>query len=266
LAIKSNKVRHEIPVMAALEPQEGLTTAASLDTPEIRKLKELDKLNFEYCSWLTANGFDGTKLRMKAPTRKTIVAVSKPNTLERQQAMKKACSAGATFHATGGGHLNSDDFFKAAELKAREIKLKAMEEVKKERVKYCSDQWAALRLIRAKGELTYDTESKFTLAEIKVLLKWKKVKPTGTRKKDLVQAYRDAPKPPIKPNWKPSEQAALDALRDTNVSLESTALGTAARKMVKNLQNSMANLDGNSLLELKAIIEAKQEQENENAI
>jgi hypothetical protein len=203
---------------------------------------------------------------MEAPKRKTVVAVSKPNTLDRQQAMKKATSAGQTFHATGGGHLNSDDFFKAAELKACEIKLKAMEELKKERERYCKDQWAALRLIRAKGELTYDTEHKFTLPEIRILLKWKKVKAAGTRKRDLIDAYRNAPKPPIQPMWKPSEQAALDALKSTDVSLASTALGAAAMKMVKNLQNSLGNLPQDSLRELESILLARKERDIPNAL
>jgi hypothetical protein len=263
VAMKSNKVRHEVPVFNALIPQEGLT---STDTPEIRKLVELEEMNGRYCNILTANGFAGDFLRMAAPKRKKVVAVSQPNTLERQEALRNASSAGKTFHATGGGHLNSDDYFKAAELKARANKLKAMEEVKKEREKYCKDQWAALRLIKAKGELTWDTVSRFTIFEIKILLKWKKVKATGTKKRDLVEAYTDAPKPIIQPMWKRSEQAKLDALKDTNVSLESTALGAAAKKMVKNLQNSMGNLDAEALKELEAIIQARRELENPNAL
>jgi hypothetical protein len=263
LAVKSNKVRHEVPVMAALEQQEGLT---SMDTPEVRKLIALDRLNLYFTNMLSANGFDGSKLRMEAPKRKTIVAVSKPNTLERQQAMRKATSAGQTFHATGGGHLNSDDFFKAAELKAREGKIKAMEEMKRERDKYCKDQWAALRLIKAKGELTMETEKNFTLAEIKLLLKWKKIKPTGTKKRDLVDAYRNAPKPKIQVIWKRSEEAELEALKSTDVSLESTALGAAAKKMIQNLKNSMGALHQDDLKELKAIMDARQELDIPNAL
>jgi hypothetical protein len=263
-AMQSDKVRHEVPVMAALEHQEGLTT--SLNSPEIQKLKDLDDQNKLFCDILSGCGFDGSKLRIEAPKRKLIVAVSKPNTLQRQQAMKKASSAGATFHATGGGHLNSDDYFKAAELKARENQIKAMEEVKKERERYCQDQWAALRLIKAKGELTYNTEKNFTLTEIKILLKWKRIKATGTKKRDLIQAYRDAPKPPIQVIWKRSEQAALDALKNTNVSLESTALGAAAKKLLKNLQNSMGSLDSNSLNDLAAALQARKELDNPNAL
>jgi hypothetical protein len=155
---------------------------------------------------LSANGYNGSKLCLKALKRKAVVVVSKPNTLQPNQVMKKMASAGATFHATGGGHLNSDDFFKAAELKAWENQLKATKEIKKEREKYCQDQWA-LHLIKAKGELTCDTVSRFTMAKIKIMLKWKKVKTTGTKKQDLVEAYTEAPKLIIQSMWKPSKQA-----------------------------------------------------------
>jgi hypothetical protein len=263
-ALKSNKVRHEVPVMAALEEQEGLTL--TIESPEIRKLRELDALNLFYTNLLSSNGFDGSKLRHEAPQRKLIVAISKPNSLERQLAMKKASSAGATFQATGGGHLNSDDFFKAAESKARDNKIKEMEEYKKEQEKYCKDQWAALRLITAKGELTEGTEGKFTMPEIKILLKWKKIKPVGTRKRDLIEAYRNTPKPKIRPMWKRSEQAALDSLKEAEIPLESTALGAAAKRMVRNLENSIGNLDKDSLNQLEAIILARKEREIPNAL
>jgi hypothetical protein len=50
LAMQSSKVRHKVPVMTALEHQEGLST--SLDLPAIKKLKQLDhknKLFYELC-------------------------------------------------------------------------------------------------------------------------------------------------------------------------------------------------------------------------
>jgi hypothetical protein len=264
VALKSNKVRHEVPVLAALQAQEGLTITE--ESPEVKKLRDLEDLNLFYCNILTANGFAGSNLRIDAPKRKSIVAVSKPNSLERQEAMAKASSAGATFQATGGGHLNSDDFFKAAELKARESKIKAMEELKRERENDCKDQWAALRLIKEKGELTFDTEKLFTLAEIKILLKWKKIRPTGTKKADLVRAYRDAPKPKIQVVWKRSKQAALNALKETNIDLQSTALGVAAKKMVRNLQNSMGTIDLETLKELESLIQQRKELDNPNAL
>jgi hypothetical protein len=61
----------------------------------------------------------------------------------------------------------------------------------------------------------------------------------GTKKRDPIEAYMEAPMLIIQPMWKPSEQAKLDALKDTNVSMESTTLGAAAKKMVNHLQNSM---------------------------
>jgi hypothetical protein len=255
-------VRHQVPLYAALNDDPLLT-----DNEEIRKLKELDNLNCYYCQILATNGFDGKPFRITAPKRTTTIAVSKPNTQERRDALKKASTAGQTFHATGGGHLNSDDFFLAAAAKARDHEVKAMEEIKKNRKRYCDDQWAALRLIKAKGELTFETASRFSLAETKTMAKWKKIKPTGTKKSDLVEAYTNAPKPKIKPVWQPSEEAKLDALKDpSNITLQSTALGVAMKKMVRTLQNSFGDLDVDSLKELEALLQAKKEQDNPNAL
>jgi hypothetical protein len=262
LVLRSQAVRHQVPLYAALNDDPLLT-----DNEEIRKLKELDNLNCYYCQILATNGFDGKPFRITAPKRTTTIAVSKPNTQERRDALKKASTAGQTFHATGGGHLNSDDFFLAAAAKARDHEVKAMEEIKKNRKRYCDDQWAALRLIKAKGELTFETASRFSLAETKTMAKWKKIKPTGTKKSDLVEAYTNAPKPKIKPVWQPSEQAKLDALKDpSNITLQSTALGVAMKKMVRTLQNSFGDLDVDSLKELEALLQAKKEQDNPNAL
>jgi hypothetical protein len=261
-ALQSDKVRHEVPMMDALIDDTGLT-----DNQQIQKLKQLDQMNCYYCQILASNGFDGKHFRIEAPKRWKVVAVSKPNTLARRIAMRNASTAGQTFHATGGGHLNSDDFFLAAEAKARENQVKLMEDLKKERDKYCKNQWAALRIIKAKGELTWETEGKFSLADVKTLCKWKQIKPDGTKKKDLVEAYTDCPKPKIQVVWKRSEEDALVALRDPNtITLQSTALGVAAKKMIKTLQNSLGNLDDESLRELESIMQARKERENPNAL
>ena len=64
-----------------------------------------------------------------------------------------------------------------------------MEDTKKDRAKYCKDQLEAVMLIRQKGDLDSMSVKKFTLPEVKVLLKWKKVKVMATKKRDLVDAY-----------------------------------------------------------------------------
>jgi hypothetical protein len=59
---------------------------------------------------------------------------------------------------------------------------------------------------------------------------------------------------------------ALDALKETFIPLQSTALGEAAKKMVQNLQLSMGNLDADSLRDLAAIVQARQKHDNPNAL
>jgi hypothetical protein len=43
-------------------------------------------------------------------------------------------------------------------------------------------------------------------------------------------------------------------------------LGVAAKKMIKTLQNSLGNLDSESLKERKALLQAKEELKNPNAL
>jgi hypothetical protein len=49
-----------------------------------------------------------------------------------------------------------------------------MEAIKKEKIQWCNDQVKAIKIIKAKGELTWDREKAFKNADIEVLLKWKK--------------------------------------------------------------------------------------------
>jgi hypothetical protein len=143
-----------------------------------------------------------------------------------------------------------------------------MEDIKKERKTYCDSQFAAIRLIQKKGELTHETVKNFTMDEIKKMLRWKRIKPSGTLKRDLVQAYIDTPKPQrIQTIWSRREEAELVALKNKgNITLETTALGVAAIKMMKTLQNSVVSLDQSSCDELQAMMEAKKERDNPNAL
>jgi hypothetical protein len=154
-ALKSDKVRHQVPVGPALENMEELT-----DDPEVEILRELERANESFCNQLTDLGCDGSVLSIKAPKRTKSVGIMVKNSKERITALKRATTAGQNFHMTGGGHLNSDEFFKAQELRARETKIKLMEEAKKERQKYCEKQFKAGFIIRKKGELTLETEKK----------------------------------------------------------------------------------------------------------
>jgi len=143
-------------------------------------------------------------------------------------AIKDAKTAGQMFCATGGRHLNSNDFFKAKEIQSRQADMKKTEDAKKEQSKCCAEQKGSIVLIRKKGELTAETEKNFTLPETKTLLKWEKVKVVSNRKRDMVDACIAAPKPKIQKVWTRSEENALQELKCLDVPLKDTSLGVAS--------------------------------------
>jgi hypothetical protein len=117
----SGEIQQEVPV--------GAASASDMHEEDdgIAKLKSLEDLNQFYCTVLNSSGFDGKLLRSDAPTKDTYVAVTEPNSKERVQAIKKAKGAGQMFFATGGRHLNSNEFFEAKALTEREARTKELE-------------------------------------------------------------------------------------------------------------------------------------------
>jgi hypothetical protein len=240
-------------VAATLAPEEETDT-------RLMQLKCLESMNEFYCEILFLHGYDAKPLRMDAPTRKTYVPVTEPQSLQRVKAIKEAKTAGQLFFATGGRHINSDEFFKARELKRREPEIKKMEEQKAARMKYCAKQHAAIMMIRKKGELTWYREKLFTRAEIltSTLCNWKKIKmKSSAKKRELVDAYVDTPKPKIQKTWCRSEEQALQQLKDEVVELKSTKIGVTTSQMARAVttSNNLANLDSESISALKAAID-----------
>jgi hypothetical protein len=262
LPLQSTEVRREIPVGVAATMVEGQE-----EDVEIQVLRDLEQHNRFYCDLLSANGFDGNQLRKQAPRRETYVAVTEPHSKERVNAIKAAKTAGQMFYATGGKHLNSDEFFVASELKKRDAEIKAMEDVKAKRAKYCKEQKEAVLMIRKKGELTVATEKEFTVAQIKTLLHWKKAKqPSSTKKRDLVNTYLDTVKPKIQKTWTRGEEAALVALKVQDLLLIDTALGMATTQMATAVKNNLAQLDKDSIDSLKTALEEYTDNQGDNVI
>jgi hypothetical protein len=146
---------------------------------------------------MVAHWLHTVRRNLPTPTRSTYVSVTEPLSKERVLAIKNSKTHGQMFFAMGGGHINSNDFFGAQEMKAREDEIAKLEKEKKEQKKYCADQVGAIKMIKAKGELTHTTEKNFNLAEIEMLLKWKKVQLKTKRKREMIDAYIAAPKPKI---------------------------------------------------------------------
>ena len=83
--------------------------------PHSELLLQMEVHNKLSCDLLSSRGFGGNQLRAKAPSinpaAMSAVAVTTQNIRERQDLVMKASTAGKHFVATGGDHINSDEFF-----------------------------------------------------------------------------------------------------------------------------------------------------------
>jgi hypothetical protein len=168
--------------------------------------------------------------------------------------------------ATGGCHINSNEFFQARELARRDAEIKALNDEKKRRLHVCNEQRAAVMLIRSKGDLTYDNVKLFSTKEIETLLKWKKAKPTAKRKTEMVDAYIKAPKPQITKSWTRSEEARLTELLKEDVPIKETALAVATTQMARAVTNNLANLDTPTRASLKRSLQDFEDEKGDNII
>jgi hypothetical protein len=105
----TGRVRHELPVGVAAAAANGIVEQEEEGIQ--KKLQKLEDMNKFYCELLSSHGFDGTTLCKDAPTRNVMVAVTEANTLDHVLAIKAAKTANQLFFATGGNHLNSNNFF-----------------------------------------------------------------------------------------------------------------------------------------------------------
>ncbi len=122
-------------------------------------------------------------------------------------------------------------------------------------------------LIREKGNLNEDNSKRFTLENVKCLLRWKHIQPaSGVKKQELVDACMAAPKPKIQKVWCRSEEAELQRLKETKVPMEDTATGVATTQMARAVTNNLAQLDPEALESLKAAIHDLEESKGDNVI
>jgi len=104
--------------------------------PEALLLLNYEQENKLRCFILDSKDFDGRKSRLDAlkVVKQNTLVVKIPQTLDYIQAIVGTKGSGVIFHATGGKHLNSDDYFKSRALIRRRIRIKELE-TKKKRLK-----------------------------------------------------------------------------------------------------------------------------------
>ena len=202
-------------------------------------------------------GGDGKHLLIDAPklsAHRKKIAVTVPNTRERQDAIGRASTAGGQFYANAGGVINSDDFFIATERKKRSADIILLEKQKKEYDNYVALAAKVKQLVelkRDKGIDVYTHESLndkkvITGEQLKLLIEDHTGKKPGAKynnKERLVALWLDVreKKAHKTKEWTIVDDGRLNELRDEEVTIEKTELG---RALVKQLQGfaSMAQL------------------------
>ena len=253
LPLESPQVRHE------------LTLDGETESKEAMHLKEIAQANKFHCEVLTANGYLGASLFKQAPRmKKKLPAVTIPQTKERIKAIRNAKASGQLFHATGGQHLNSDEFFKARAMVEREEAVVKEEKTKQNRILLLDLEKEARALLAIKGPLTVETANArvFSKADIKLLCKWKGTKNTKIngkvpdKKENFAKLYFETADPPPPKRWTEEDEEALRVLKEDDVPLEETQLGVAARQMAVATANNMSKLDRKTRNELLESIAA----------
>ena len=258
--LDSDQVIHEIVVSA-----DG-TVDVEAD-PETAKYMQLEAHNKLCCDLLSARGFDGDKLRAKAPevTQNGFASLTQKNTKERQEALLKARTAGRHFHATGGDTLNGDDFFIALKLEENKATIVKLEADKKKR--------NAMMKLEQAAKTTMDdfkVEEKgvdhLTTAQLKPLLQWKlQGGAVKGRKSDLIRQWNELPAPPAAQPWTEEEEANLERIRSGNIALQDTLLADERKRMANSFSAQVQHLSPGTFEKLAQAMEIAKAQASAKA-
>ena len=116
-------------------------TRACLFDPQVRRtlhdsgpddetshlMLKLNKANEMATFTLSQAGYCGNHLKVQCVKETVLLPITEPHSKERIELMAKASSHGQKFLSTGGQHVTSDDFFKAAAVAEWDAKIKALE-------------------------------------------------------------------------------------------------------------------------------------------
>jgi hypothetical protein len=111
-------------------------------------------------------------------------------------------------------------------------------------------------LLTTKGNVVPENERHFSVAELKLLLKWKKDKPTSSKKADLIAAYYSNPSPQNAVPWGPVDEMKLVDLQSNNVNMEYTALSVATLQMARAVQQHLDKVDAETKAQLRLALNA----------
>jgi hypothetical protein len=116
-----------------------------------------------------------------------------------------------------------------------------------------------MALLELKSALIPLNARAFTVADLKLLLNWKRVKlglPAASAKKaDLLTAYFANPPPIATGGWSGEEEMELLALQSEAVDMKDTAIGVAMNQMARAVAQNMANVDPDTAAQLREALD-----------
>ena len=243
------KVKHEVVVRA-----DG-TIDLEAD-PLAHVLMKYENENKEAVAKINQLGAAGNYLLKQAPkltAQRKKIAVTVPNTRERQDALGRASTAGGQFFANAGAVINSNDFFIAAERKQRSEEIIVLEKHKKEYDNYVVLAAKVKQLIALKKDKGIDVythslndRKDITGEQLKLLIEDHTGKKPGAKdstKDRLLALWLDArDKKAHEPKeWTTVHDGRLHELRDEEITIDKTELGRAAMRQLQGIA-SMAQL------------------------
>lgn len=196
------------------------------------------------------------------------IAVTKPNTWERQDALAEAHYAGQYWFVTGGAELNSDDWFIAQTRKKREKEVSKLpkkkliwEEAEKRKTN------AKRVLNKVQNPYTDDNAvANLTVQDLKILYQWTHgILPKKELKKDdLISDWNNTKlNRPFDENaiaWGQQEEGELHRLETEMITIKDTKLWKQKKKMAQDLTaalNLMLKDDMNNYIEGGVLEELK---------
>ena len=173
-------------------------------------MASIQDANTNAIALLKCSGYDGDQLAATIEHVPKKKAVTKPNTVSQQILFSKASTHGEKFTVTGGGHLTSDDMFKAMAIPIRQKEIDATEKDKEFRVSMEKLEKEA-RGILCLPKVT-DT---YVGRELDILLKWYGTPSLAkldvpSKKAEWQQILDEKREPPTYEKWTADDEDRLD--------------------------------------------------------
>ena len=182
---------------------------------------------------------------------------TRPQSDERIEAISKAKATGQSFHVTGGGHINSDDYFKSRVLLEMMARIKELEADKVRIQESIMLQIGKDNVMRAKCPLTQETKCNFLVVEIKLLLTLKLIKNVVVNKAVLLDQCFEAPEPAPIISWSTTQEQELSRLKVSSIKMKETDVAISVAQMARSIRKNINLLTTPENTRLKESINEK---------